>query len=222
MIGNVSTKEAILAAIKPLDGAKFKDRESVEDAFLPYFAPLQIYFQGQGHRDLVDSLIRTGVIAKEKEGYVVKLPVAPAPVAAEEIVNPRPQMGTMGPFDPAPEITYSELQTILEIGSAPNGAVLTSKYVMSEPQMKDLMDKGLIQVVNSLPTPQRSNNDHTISTAVQRALSEIDAKDYYAAIGSLEAAAKANDRNNADALVYTLTDLGNSVREKLASVKIKI
>ena len=210
----IINKLEIVKAVWPLQGKTFKNREELEDAVLPFFGPLQNYFQGQGHRDLVDWLLRSGCVVHENHQLVFKLPKLPTFGIVEPPV-PAP------PSSDASEITYNELQMILQIGSAPSGQVPISTFIMSEPEINSLVQKGLVQIGSTLPTPQREYHENLITMALRRAQGMIESRDFYGASGALESAAKAQDRINSEAAVYTLTDLGNSVREKLSSAKIK-
>lgn len=62
------TKQFALDTLASLKGKTFKDREALEDAILPYYAPLENLFPqglyGSGHRDFVDRLIEVGWITE--------------------------------------------------------------------------------------------------------------------------------------------------------------
>ena len=62
------TKQFALDTLAPLKGKTFEDREALEDAILPYYAPLENLFPvglyGSGHRDFVDRLIDVGWITE--------------------------------------------------------------------------------------------------------------------------------------------------------------
>lgn len=75
--------------IAHLDGKIFECRQDIEDAVFPVFGKLQSMFTGEGHRDLVDRLIRARWIEVEGKNWKVTLPVASkfAPVEDAKPVN---------------------------------------------------------------------------------------------------------------------------------------
>jgi hypothetical protein len=228
-------QQFVQKTLKPLQGLTFISREAIEDAFYPYYGPLQPIFQGEGHRDLVDRLIAakwitidlaTGHYSVTLSGglYPPKgsgLNPSKTPEPEETLLsgarhnyNNRDQSST--------EINYSELQTILEIGSAPNGMALVSSYSMNEAVMNSLLQKELVQLTEDLADGDRLFNDAAIKTAVVRAKDAIDDARFQEAIGALETAAKYAEKNKYAQAVYVLTPKGQVVREKVGTVMIKI
>jgi hypothetical protein len=62
-------------ALASLDNAVFTTKEAVEDAVYPLFSPLQALFQGEGHRDLVDRLLRARWLEFVRgKGWILTLP----------------------------------------------------------------------------------------------------------------------------------------------------
>src|SRR5277367_5689127 len=61
-------------AIAHLDGKVFECKQEIEDAVFPVFGKLQSMFTGEGHRDLVDRLIRARWVEVEGKNWKVTLP----------------------------------------------------------------------------------------------------------------------------------------------------
>jgi len=73
-------------AIASLDGMSFNCREAVEDAIFPLYSPLTEVFHGEGHRDLVDRLIRTRWLEVVQGKWTLTLPsLDKFPTPAEEL-----------------------------------------------------------------------------------------------------------------------------------------
>lgn len=130
MSTKLSNKQIVLNALLPLKGKSFSDREALDDAFLPFFGPLQNFFHGEGHRDLVDRLIRVGWVTYSGASRVNSTSGLYGGGGSYTVVLEEPEKtaqidvaGTNDPTQgPAPsssqtELSVQELQVIQEIGS---------------------------------------------------------------------------------------------------------
>ena len=217
-------KQLTYTTLLPLLGKRFKTREELDDAFYPYFGPLQIIFPGEGHRDLVDRLIGAKWIVIENNEWVVKLEDLTLadmnkPTVESKILDMLKDEAV--PPTEVPEITYQELQMLIDIGASINGAP-TSKFVMTEQLVNDLIKKGLVELTNNLSSTERTFAENTVKNTVKSALIEVASGEYQNAINSLQAAMKAQERIDNIQWVYVLTTTGKTVMDKLSTAKIKI
>ena len=212
----MTNKPLVHAALSTLAGKTFATREEVDDAVFEFFGPLQAVFPGQSHREFVDLLIRTGWCVKKLNGsgYTMTLGSPEAQPTPPPTPALTPQVSTT--------ILYPEMQVITEIGSAENGVLSDEYFAMNKPLLDGLIAKGLVELVSNVPTPERQRNDTAIQTAVSRALMEIGNKDYAAAANSLLVAAAHQEKNSKIEMVYTLTEKGRVVRERLGSAIIQL
>ena len=205
----MTNKPLVHAALSTLAGKTFATREEVDDAVFEFFGPLQAVFPGQSHREFVDLLIRTGWCVKKLNGSGYTMTLG----SPEAQPTPPPTPAT---------ILYPAMQVITEIGSAENGVLSDEYFAMNKPLLDGLIAKGLVELVSNVPTPERQRNDTAIQTAISRALMEIGNKDYAAAANSLLVAAAHHEKNSKIEMVYTLTEKGRVVRERLGSATIQL
>jgi len=76
-------------ALVSLDGMFFDSKEDVENAVYPLFRKLQEFFQGEGHRDLVDRLINARWLEVVKGKWLLTLP-APEKFPSATSSTPEP------------------------------------------------------------------------------------------------------------------------------------
>lgn len=155
-IPKLSNKQITLNAVLPLKGVTFTDREAMDDAFLPYFAPLQNFFHGEGHRDLVDRLIRCGWITVDrvKGTFTVVLEegIQVAMQATDPTQGPTPrtvEMSFLEEHQPVTQLTFVQMQMIDEVGkhtSYDPGPNEPKRIAILE----TLIDAGLVQISYSL------------------------------------------------------------------------
>ena len=141
---STNKKQDIYNAVLPLKGKWFKSHEELEDAFLPYFGSLQSYFQGEGHRDLVDRLFRVGWIVKDKGGYLVKLEEQEQmPLqTSDPSEGPTPVPTMIETLKaPMPDLSYSEAQMLDRIVRE-GGVMDDGSGVLQSLQEKSLVSVG--------------------------------------------------------------------------------
>ena len=204
-------KTEVVKAVWPLQGKSFKDREALEDSVFPFFASLQIYFEGKGHRDLVDWLLANGCVVLENHELVVKLPTPPTTQISDDTGK------AFEISDPSifPEVSFSELQMLHSIGTAPT---IETRHLLSL-EILSLIGKKLVQY-GADGEAAVLESSHRLS--VRRAKEEIDREDYPAACDALEDALRAKERLSEVKNVVSITDLGKKLLKKLSDTKIKI
>lgn len=212
----MNNKTLVYTALAPIMGKFYPNREELDDAVHEHYGPIQALFNQQSHREFVDMLIRVGWVAKKLDGFLVTLGEQTKPTP--EPVAPTP------PQAPTQELTltYAEMQTINEIGSAPEGMVSQEQYGLNHPLIEGLIEKKLVFLTGNFPTAERQFNTQAIETAVNRALQEIKETDYQAAANSLSVAEMYKQKNAKFETMYALTEHGRAVRERLGSATIKI
>src|ERR1700733_8879664 len=117
---------------------------------------------------------------------------------------------------PIIELTYSELQVLLEIEIDPKG-VHPSKFLMNEAELTGLLEKGLIQKIGVVSSDEKQEAERAISKIIPQLQMAITNKNW-TLVTSLVADAKQNDwiiQNQSYA--YQTTLLGYQVVNKVDS-----
>ena len=121
---------------------------------------------------------------------------------------------------PIIELTYSELQVLLEIEIDPKG-VHPSKFLMNEAELTGLLEKGLIQKIGVVSSDEKQEAERAISKIIPQLQMAITNKNW-TLVTSLVADAKQNDwiiQNQSYA--YQTTLLGYQVVNKVDSATVR-
>jgi hypothetical protein len=127
-------------AIASLDQKSFNTREEAEDALYPLFAKAKLssVFQGEGHRDLFDRLIRVGWVENTKGKWVYSLPSITVPTPDTVTTADSPKDAA---FATELSLTVADIQLLQQIGKP--GLTMT-------PALQNLINAGLVQEVFAL------------------------------------------------------------------------
>lgn len=194
-------------ALLPLKGKTFDTRDELDNAVFPYFGPLQIIFQGEGHRDLVDRLLGAKWIVIENHKYVVVLEdVAPTKPAKVQYDIPTPTQ------EPLPEVNvklnFDQIQSLITLATPVETPVVSN-------DVQELIALGLVEHVDSITPEAKVESIAQERAFVDSAVRILKAGRYHEAISFIENAIYVEQARYSSKLVCRLTTKGEQTLQRL-------
>jgi hypothetical protein len=205
----------IIKTFTPLNGKSFYSKDELEDAVFPLYsrADLSSRFTGEGHRDMVDRLIRSQYVVLEGNKYVVRLPITPV-VGDPNQQNPEAQAQFETPASQTTvttEFTYDAINLLTRINDEEG-----VNFDVDEDDLVALTQLGLI----------KSDVEQDLKSQIEKlsptVITHVNAKEWGDAIDVLENILELESEIEESDDDYVLTDLGKAILNKLKKITIKL